>query len=246
MTPANSGVSAAISRIASCGPVEAHVVPERPRDVAQDVEVGARVARRRRSRRRTSWMRRSAFVNVPVFSRNAEAGQDDVGVVRRLGLEDVLADEEVERLERVDDVRRVRVGLRDVLAEDVHRLQRAGDRRVEHLRDLQPRAARQRDAPARLERLRDLLVVDPPVAGVGVGQRAHVGRALDVVLPAQRQQRRAGAPDLPGHQRERADQLRDLRAVLVLGDAQAPQDATPRRPRRRRARRARGRRRGRR
>ena len=55
-----------------------------------------------------------------------------------------------------------------------------------------------------------------------------------------------GAADLAGHQREVADQLHDLRAVLVLGHAETPEDRGVRRPRRRCARPPRCRRRGRR
>ena len=106
-------------------------------------------------------MRRSALVNVPVFSRKVDAGRIDVGVLGRLGLEDVLADEELEVLERGDDVVRVRVGLRDVLAEDVHRLQVAGDRGVEHLRDRVALARATAARPSAASKLRrDLLVAD--------------------------------------------------------------------------------------
>ena len=173
----------------------------------------------------TSWKRRSALVNVPAFSRNAEAGRITSAYLRRLGLEDVLADEELERLERVHDVGGVRVGLRDVLAEDPHRLEVPLDGGVEHLGHLVADLARKRDAPRLLEQARDVLVVDATVGGVGVRQRAHVRGALDVVLAAQRQQRRSRAADLAGHQREVADQLDDLRAVLVLGHAETPDDA---------------------
>ena len=110
----------------------------------------------------------------------------------------------------------------------------AGDRGVEHLRDRVAlrRATAGRPTPASNE-LRDLLVVDRAVGRVGVGQRAHVGGALDVVLAAQRQQRRARAADLAGHHRQVAEQLHDLGAVLVLGHAEAPQDRGVARPRRR-------------
>ena len=101
--------------------------------------------------------------------------------------------------------------LGDVLAEDVHRLELALDRRVEHLRD-RALLARHRDALCGLERLRDLLVLDRAVGRGAVGQRAHVGRALHVVLTAQRQERRAGAADVARHQHEVADQLHDLGA----------------------------------
>ena len=45
---------------------------------------------------RPSWTRRSVFVNVPVFSGKAVAGQDHVGEGRRLGQEDLLHDQVLE------------------------------------------------------------------------------------------------------------------------------------------------------
>ena len=67
--------------------------------------------------------------------------------------------------------------------------------------------------------------VDRAVVGERVRQRAVVGRALHVVLAAQRQQRRARAADVAGQQREVADQPDALGAVAVLGHAEAPEDA---------------------
>ena len=181
----------------------------------------------------TSCTRRSAFVNVPSFSRKRAGRQDHVRVLGRLGLEDVLADEELEVLERGDDVGGVRVGLGDVLAEDVHRLQVARDRGVEHLRDRVALLARDLDAPRLLELPRGGLVADRAIRRVGVRQRAHVARALHVVLAAQRQQRRAEPADVARHQRHVADQLDDLGAVLVLGHARGPTRSRRSRPRRR-------------
>ena len=121
-------------------------------------------------------------------------------------------------------MRRVGVGLGDVVAADPHRLERAGDRAVQHLGHLQAALTLQRDAPALLELPSHHVVLDVAVGGVRVGERAHVGRALDVVLAAQRQQCAAGLADLAGEQREIADQLHALRAVQLLGDAEAPRD----------------------
>ena len=46
----------------------------------------------------TRWTRRSALVKVPLFSRNEDAGQDDVGELRGLGHEDFLHHQELQAL----------------------------------------------------------------------------------------------------------------------------------------------------
>ena len=206
------------------GRLEAHVVAQLARDRRDDVEVGPRRPGRLDSRLDELDPALGVRERAGLLEER-RGGQDHVRVLRRLVLEDVLADEEVERLERRLDVLRVRVGLGDVLAEDVHRLEVARHGRVEHLRDLHPALALHRHAPALLEAPRDLLVGDRPVGGERVRQGAHVGRALDVVLPPERQQRRPAPPDLAGHQREVADQPDDLGAVQVLGHPEAPDDA---------------------
>ena len=128
----------------------AHLVSERAGHGGDDVEVGPRLA---------GWLEhRLHELDPPLGVRERaflfEEGrrrQDHVRVGRGLVGEDVLADEEVERLERAGDVCAVGVGLGDVLAEDVHRLQLAGDGGVEHLRHLVAGAPRELDPPGRLE-----------------------------------------------------------------------------------------------
>ena len=104
VTPAKSGVSSAISRIASSGVSKPMSCP-----IAREtiVMISKSVARRRAASiaGSTSWIRRSAFVNVPLLLEERGGGQDHVGVLGRLGLEDLLADQELERLERAADVR---------------------------------------------------------------------------------------------------------------------------------------------
>ena len=92
-------------------------------------------------------MRRSALVNVPAFSRN-----DDAGRITSANL--VVSFSKISWHTRKSsdfsaayDVVGVGVGLGNVLAEDVHRLEPAVDRRVEHLRDGEALVARQIDAP---------------------------------------------------------------------------------------------------
>jgi hypothetical protein len=96
---------------------------------------------------RTRWMRRSELREGAVLLEEGGARQHDVRVLRRLAHEDVLHDEELELLERADDVRRVRIRLRDVLAEDVHRLERARVRGVEHVGMTQALVGRRLDTP---------------------------------------------------------------------------------------------------
>ena len=69
-----------------------------------------------------------------------------------------------------------------------------------------------------------LRVVDALVVGVHHRDQAGVGRALHVVLAAQRVQAGARAADLAGHQRQRDQAARVVGAVHVLADAHAPQD----------------------
>ena len=82
----------------------------------------------------------------------------------------------------------------------------------------------------RSKRRGDLVVRDRAVVGEGVRQRAVVGRALHVVLAAQRQQRRAGAADVAGQQREVADQLDALGAVAGARSRRGPRGCRPGRP----------------
>jgi hypothetical protein len=71
---------------------------------------------------------------------------------------------------------------------------------------------------------RTAAVADALVVGQHHRDQAGVGRALHVVLPAQRMQPGAGAADLAGHQRQRDQAARVVGAVHMLADAHAPQD----------------------
>ena len=131
---------------------------------------------------------RSVFVNVPVFSGNADAGRIDVGEVRGLGQEDVLHDEHLELRERLARVPRVGIGHRGVLAHDVHAADLAGVHRVHDLDDGQSRLRIERSAPhsdakrCRTSRVVDALVVrDTPSGSVPRRTRPArcSGRAAD-------------------------------------------------------------------
>ena len=169
-------------------------------------------------------MRRSALVNVPSFSRNDVPGQQDVRELAGLVEEQVLHDDEIHRRERRVDVVDVRVGLGDVLAMHEDRAERAVERGVEHVRDPQPRLGLEGPAPQRLVERRDGVVGDVPVAGQLVGERAHVARALHVVLAAQRVDADAFVADVAGGHREVGHAHDHGRALAVLGDAEAVVD----------------------
>ncbi len=95
---------------------------------------------------------------------------------------------------------------------------------VEHLREVHARLRRDRHAPGCLVAGAGVVVAEVVAAGQLGRDGAHVAAALDVVLPAQRHQTGAVAPDVPGEQRE-VDQREDVvGGVVVLGDAQRPAD----------------------
>ena len=161
-----------------------------------------------------------ALVLAPVGGR----GQHDVGHVGRRGAEDVLHDQVVEAFQQVPGVRGVGLRLGRVLPDAVQRLERALVHRVEHLRtgagpasagSTRPRPSRSGRGPRRRRgRSRRAASRDG----------AHVAAALHVVLPAQRHQAGAVAPDVPGEQREVDQREHVVGGVVVLGDAQRPAD----------------------
>ena len=73
-------------------------------------------------------------------------------------------------------------------------------------------------------RSRDAVVGDVAVAGQLVRERAHVARALHVVLAAQRVHADAVAPDVAGGHGEVGHAHHHRGALAVLGDAEAVVD----------------------
>ena len=147
-----------------------------------------------------------------------------MGVARRLVEEEILHDDAFHRPQARSDVRRVGVRLGDVLALHVEPLERAVDRLVDHVGDAQARLVAERHAPHALERLAGGVVRHMAVAGELVRERAHVARALDVVLAAQRIYADAFAADVSGRHGEIGDRHHRRRALAVLGDAKAVVD----------------------
>ena len=87
-----------------------------------------------------------------------------------------------------------------------------------------PGSASQRHAPGRLEQRARGGVRHVPVARQLVRERAHVARALHVVLAAQRVHAHAFAAEVAGGHREVGDAHHHGRALAVLGDAEAVVD----------------------
>ena len=103
-----------------------------------------------------------------VLLEERRAGQEHVRELGALVQEQLLHDQALERRHRGNDVLRVRVGLRDILALDVQPAERAVERRLEHVRDAQPGIGLERHFPVVLEQLAD--------GGVG-----HVAVAAELV-----------------------------------------------------------------
>ena len=201
-TPARCGVSAAISSITSAARRVGHRIAEpRRRELEEDLEVPTRPFRRRH--------RLAHHLHAPLGVRErprlleeARAGEHHVREARRHVLEDVVNDEQLERPERLLDVMHVGIGLRDVLAEDVHALQLLRDRGVEHLGDGVPALFLDGPPPARLELRAYGVVGRQPVHREVVRERAHVARPLHVVLAAEGVRARAGLAEVPREDRE--------------------------------------------
>ena len=152
------------------------------------------------------------------------AREEHVREGRRLVEEQVLHDEDLQRLERVLDVVGVGIRLGDVLAVHEQALEGAAGSFVEHVGNAQARLTAELDLPLLLEQLARRLVGDVAVAGELVRERAHVARALHVVLAAQRVHADALVADVAGDHGEVGHGHDHGRALAVLGDAEAVVD----------------------
>ena len=119
-------------------------------------------------------------------------------VIRGLDQEQILHHDAFHRGKAGRHMLRVRVGLENVLALDVDALERAVERRVDHVGDAQAGLGVEWPAPQRLEHGAGGVVRDVAVAGNLVRERAHVARALHVVLPAQGVHADAAPADIAG------------------------------------------------
>ena len=231
LTPAYSGVSAAISSITSPRSRQPISWPSARETAGDDLEVGLRVAGRV-DRRRDELEAALGVGERPGLLQERRGRQDHVGELRRLGLKMSWQTRNSSDSSAWMTCVVFGIGLGDVLAEDVHRLQPAVDRRVEHLRDRVALLTRQRDAPRRLER-----TARPPRRRPG-GRRCRCPGSAPMseepwtlFWPRSGSSAEPGRPTLPVIIARLQISRDDLRAVLVLGDAEAPADAARSRPR---------------
>ena len=127
-------------------------------------------------------------------------------------------------VKRMLDVMRVGIGLGDVLALDEDAAERAVGGGVEHVRNAQARLAVELHAPFLLEDGAHLGIRDVAVARQLMRERAHVARALHVVLAAQRVHADAFAADVARRHRDVGHRHDHRRALAVLGDAETVVD----------------------
>ena len=159
-------------------------MPHTLRDQTDDLDVVLGVAR---------WFQCLSHALNPPFAVGESAvalaprrggGEHHVGILRRLGEEDVLHDDMIEVFQPFADRRGVGIGLHRVLANDVEVGKMALIHRVHHFRKRHAVFRRQGDAPDALE-LRPMLGVSDVLESRQVlGDRPHVAAALDVVLTA--------------------------------------------------------------
>ena len=154
----------------------------------------------------------------------AATRQHDVGKLGRLGEEQVLHHEEIERRERLEHMAGVGIGAHGVLAEQVEALDAARQHRREALGRLGARPIGQLHTPRLLELGAHGGIPHLLIAGVVVGAGPHVAGALDVVLAAQRVHARARLAQVARHHRDVGQRHHAVGAGGVLGHAQAVQD----------------------
>ena len=206
----------------------APVVPQPACELTEDPGVVARLARRL-ERLAHALDASLAVRDGPVrLAPRRRARKHDVGHLCRSRHHDVLDDEEVELGQQPPRPVHVGFGLGRVLSDDVQRAELATLHRVEHLREVPPLVGRQLGSPRRREPpARVLVALEVLEARELVRDRAHVSPALHVVLPAERVEARAVAPDVAAEQREVDEREHIVDGVRVLGDPEGPADHRP-------------------
>jgi hypothetical protein len=144
-----------------------------------------------------------------------------VRVARGLVEEEVLDDDALHRREPGGHVPRIRVRLHDVFALDVKPLEGAIHCGIQHVRNAQARFAAEANAPDLFEHRPHAVVAHVAVAGEFVRERAHIARALDVVLAAKRVHAHARPAEVTGGHRQVRHAHHHRRTLAVFGDAQA-------------------------
>ena len=163
------------------GPLTAEVA----RDLGEDPQVVAGFARRldrlAHPLHPPLAVRHRAFGLAPC-SRGRKHHVGELGGLRE---EEILHDEQVERLEQMTGVQHVGLALRGVLAHDVERCELPAVHRLEHRRQVHAVARRDGGVIRGVEPAAGLAVgLDVLEAGELVRDRTHVAAALHVVLPA--------------------------------------------------------------
>ena len=202
-------------RHAALGPGVLPAAAEALRDLLDDPEILARIARH--VERAASELHHAVGVGDGAGLLGPRGRrQHDIGEIRRLGEEDVLHHEVVHPRESFACVVRVGIRHRRILAHDVHAADLPGVNRVHDFDYGEPGLGIERFLPERLELTPDVGAVDALVIGIHHRDQADVARALHVVLPAQGMESRSGPSHLPRDQRERDQATRVVGAVHVL------------------------------
>ncbi len=150
--------------------------------------------------------------------------QHDVGQLGSASQEDVLDHEQVEAQEKLACVFDVGLGIGRVLADHVRRLDLAPPHRLEHQGQMDAVLGRDRYAVHGLELGSGFGIGDVLEARQLVRQGSHVAAALHVVLAPQRDQPAPPSTDVTGEERQVAERQNVVDGVVVLGDAERPQD----------------------
>ena len=161
------------------------------------------------------------------FFRPGGGGQHHVGQAGGLGQKDVLYHQMLQPGQGLAGMGRVGVAHGGVFALDQHGADLPVKSRVDDLHHSQAGLAAQR-AGRHTPKLFGLGayggLAHALVVGQHHGNQARIAGALHVVLPAQRVQAGAGAPNLPGDERQGNEAARVVGAVGVLAHAHAPQN----------------------
>ena len=160
----------------------------------------------------------------PFLLGEGSGGQEHVSALGRLVHEEVLHHEPVELADGLLGMMQIGLGEQRILADHVHRPHVAAETRLDHVGHDEARRVGRPHAPRALE-LRQRLRAIALVAGKVGRDTARVTAPLDVVLPAQRGDSRAGKSELAGDEREVQQRVRVVNAVDVLGDAHPPHQA---------------------
>mmetsp|Transcript_22998 Transcript_22998/g.38834 ORF Transcript_22998/g.38834 Transcript_22998/m.38834 type:complete len:682 (+) Transcript_22998:1800-3845(+) len=205
----------------------AGIIPTQPQPFRQfhlNPPVFLRLARRRH--------RRAAHLDLPVgvghgagFLGKGRRRQDHIGIIRRLGDENILHHQVIQLGQRIARMLHIRVRHGRVFAQHIHRLDVARVNVIHDLGDGQtlfvgkvPRSPHVGKGGSHTI-IRHRLVIRQEHR-----DQTCIRRALHVVLTAQRVQTRAGATHLTGHQGQRDQTARIIRAMDVLRHAHTPKD----------------------